>query len=160
MKGSRLPLAYASALWLGLALWIAGLGAHALWSSFDDLPTTYSRLREQGIPASARLVECARGLGGGRGRACRLTLTLGGQTTTWVYPEDSAQFERLPQGAAVPMLVDPADLRTAYTVYDVHQETNAGWSPTADFGMGCLVASAAMVGLFGRLIARLAGRFH
>jgi hypothetical protein len=42
----------------------------------------------------------------------------------WDYPENSAQFNGLSDGASVPVLVDPRDPNIVYTVRDVEQRTN------------------------------------
>src|SRR5438067_2355243 len=83
-------------------------------------------------PVGARWGCCR--LGGGRGVACRLTLAFHGSSRTWVYPENSSQFEDLSAGAPVPMLVDPRDPRTAYTLIDVRAHTNTGFGIVAGLG--------------------------
>jgi len=117
-----------------VCLFFAGFGAHMIWHSTVTLPHTYDRLERIGAPATATVDKCAPGLGGGRGVACRLTLNYQGSARTWVYPENSRQFQGLPIGATVSMLVDPGHPRTAYTVTDVDARTNAGFGVVAGLG--------------------------
>jgi len=140
-----------------VCLFLVGLGLHAIWHSTVTLPRTYDRLAASGVPATAILEQCAPGLGGGHGVACRLTLDTRGSTRTWVYPENSRQFEDLPTDAAIPMLVDPRHAGNAYTVTDVRARTNAGFGFVAGFGVFFVGLGAAGLGLFGWL-ARLGRR--
>jgi hypothetical protein len=129
---------------LGVLVFCVAFGIATAWHSLVDLPRTYQHLRGSGVSATARLLRCAPGIGGGRGIGCRLRLAFGERTHDFNYPEDSAQFEQLPPGAAVPVLVDAGDPTTAYTVRDVIAKTNAGWSAPAFFGAGLTA-----VGLLG-----------
>jgi hypothetical protein len=110
-------------------------------------------LRHAGVRATATLVRCAPRLDGGNGVGCRISLSYAGERRTWNYSENSRQFERLPTGAAIPVLVDPRHTATVFTVRDVEQETNAGiGSPLLWFGV-VLVG----IGLAGLVwLARLA----
>lgn len=116
-------------------LFLTGFGLHMIWHSTVTLPRQYDRLAGDGLPATARVDTCARGLGGGHGVACRLTLPFEGAVKTWVYPENSAQFEELPVGSPVAMLVDPRHPSITYTVTDVRAHTNAGFGIVAGFGL-------------------------
>jgi hypothetical protein len=88
------------------------------------------------VQATANLVKCAPGIGGGRGVGCRVSLRFAGRVRTWNYPEDAHQFDGLSAGAPIPVLVDPSDPRTVYTARDVERRTNAGASsPVLWFGV-------------------------
>jgi hypothetical protein len=67
-------------------------------------------------------VTCAPGIGVG----CQLAVRYQGRRCIWDYPENSAQFNGLSDGASVPVLVDPHDPNIVYTVRDVEQRTNTG----------------------------------
>jgi hypothetical protein len=111
-------------------------GAFKIRESYDTLPHAYERLRTNGVRVNAALVRCAPGIGGGHGVGCRLSLRYHGGVRTWDYPEDSRQFERLPVGSQVPVLVDPDHPATVYTVHDVAASTNTGiGSPVLWFGV-------------------------
>ena len=126
-----------------LCLFFVGLGLHSLWSSMVSLPATYRLLNESGVLTVATVDRCAPGIGGGRGKGCELSLTYEGARRVWDYPEDSAQFVGLPAGAQVPVLVDPRNPQTVYTVTDVRARTNAGFGPIVGFGIACIAAGAA-----------------
>ena len=132
-----------------VSLFFVGLGVHMIWQSTKTLPREYDRLSARGVAATAHVDRCATGLGGGRGVACQLTLSYDGSLKTWVYPQNSAQFEGLPIDAPVAMLVDPQHPRTAYTVADVRARTNAGFGIVAAFGAVFVCAGAAGLGLLG-----------
>jgi hypothetical protein len=123
-------------------LFLVGFGLHMMWHSTVSLPREYDQLEARGVPATAAVDKCARGLGGGHGVECRLRLAFHGSTRTWVYPENSRQFEGLLPGATVAMLVDPRDPVVAYSVTDVRGRTNAGFGIVAGFGVffACLGA--------------------
>ena len=123
-----------------------------VWQSTETLPHTYDRLETHGVPATANLLECANGLGGGRGLACRLTLDLHGSNRTWVYPENVAQFKGLPIGAPIAMLVDPRNVREAYTVVDVRARSNTGFGVVAGVGTFFAIVGAAGLALTGRFL--------
>jgi hypothetical protein len=131
---------------------LVGLGVHGLVTSFVTRPHAYDALESRGVVRRATVVECRAGLGGGRGRACELTLSYGGSTRTWVYGENSAQFDGLAPGAQVEMLVDPRHPDTAYTRTDVAARTNTGWGPVAFFSVGALVLA---LGLASALLTLL-----
>jgi hypothetical protein len=127
-----------------VCLFFVGFGLHTMWQSTVTLPRQYDRLEAQGVPATATVDECAPRLGGGRGVACRVTMTFNGSSRTWVYPENSHQFEILPAGSSVAMLVDPRDIHDAYTVTDVSARTNAGFGIVA--GVGAFFAAVGVAG--------------
>jgi len=126
-----------------VCLFFVTFGAFTAWDSYHRLPRVYAVLRARGVPATARLVRCAPGIGGGRGVGCRLSLSFEGRVRTWNYPEDSAQFRGLAVGAAVPVLVDPSNSHTVYTVRDVDHRTNAGASPPFWYGVVLVVLGVA-----------------
>ena len=137
--------------WIVLCLFFVGFGASLIWKSEHGLPAAYARLRAHGVPATAHLVRCAPGTGGGRGVGCRLSLG----DRTWDYPEDSAQFRGLPAGAPVAVLVDPHHPTTVYTVHDVDRRTNAGiGSPVLWFGVVLIAAGLGGLVWFFRLSRR------
>ncbi len=136
---------------------MVGFGAFTTWDSLVSLPHKYDQLRSNGTQATAYLVVCAPGIGGGRGIGCRLRLSFDGQTRTWAYPEDSGQFEQLRPGAPVTMLVDPADPATAYTMRDVEARTNAGWSPPALFGVALTLIGLVALTWLARMARQLRG---
>jgi hypothetical protein len=111
-------------MWLGLCLFLIGLGGSMIWSSTSRLPHRYDTLSRSGIRTTAQLVTCAPGIGGGRGIGCQLAVRYQGRRRVWDYPENSAQFNGLSDGASVPVLVDPRDPNIVYTVRDVEQRTN------------------------------------
>lgn len=147
----RLGTAVASAA--GVCVFLLGYGTFLVWQGLVTLPHTYDQLRRTGASATAQVVLCAPGIGGGRGTGCRLRLVFAGQARTWAYPEDSRQFEHLAPGAPVAMLVDPADPDTAYTRHDVEARTNAGSSPPT--ALGVALGAAGLAGLTG--LVRLVG---
>jgi hypothetical protein len=104
--------------------------------------------------ATASLVRCAPRLGGGNGVGCRISLSYAGRQRTWNYSENSSQFERLPTGAAIPVLVDPKHTAIVFTVRDVERETNAGISsPLLWFGVVLVAIGLAGLAWLVRLIA-------
>jgi hypothetical protein len=111
-------------MWLGLCLFLIGLGGSIIWSSTSRLPHRYDTLARSGIRTTAQLVACAPGIGGGRGIGCRLALRYQGHRRVWDYPENSPQFNGLSDGVSVPVLVDPHNSNIVYTVRDVEQRTN------------------------------------
>lgn len=140
---------------IAVCLFAVGFGVYATWHSLLTMPHTYSRLADHGVAATATLQRCAPGLGGGRGTACQLSMAYGQTHRTWVYPENSAQFETLPTGATIPMLIDPADPHTAYTAVDVRAQTNAGFGPLTTFGLVCLLGGVAAAAWLHRLLRTL-----
>ena len=124
-----------------------------MWDSYRRLPQEYSTLRSHGVRATATLVRCAPGLGGGRGIACRVSLRFDGRLRVWTYPEDSAQFKGLGVGAGIPVLVDPSNPNTVYTVRDVEHGTNAGnTSPVLWYGV--VLIALGLAGFAGLLWLR------
>jgi hypothetical protein len=123
-------LVYYCALWVSLCLFLIGFGIYSVWDSSVNLPNKYAQLRANGVHATAHVVKCAAGIGGGRGVGCRLSLRYGGATRTWDYPLNAPQFKPLARGAPVPVLVDPRDPTTVYTVHDVtgNIESGTGYS--------------------------------
>jgi hypothetical protein len=142
-RRARRRLRYAAVGSVLVCLFFVVFGAFEAWDSYHRLPRVYASLRARGLPATARLVRCAPGIGGGRGVGCRLSLTFAGRERTWDYPEDAPQFERLAAGAAIPVLVDPRNPNTVYTVHDVDHRTNAGTSPGFWYGIVLLVVGLA-----------------
>jgi hypothetical protein len=142
-----------AAVWVCLCLFFVGFGVDTAWDGYDRLPHSYARLRHAGVRTTANLVRCAPGIGGGRGVGCRISLRFAGHVRTWDYPEDSRQFERLPAGAAIPVLVDPSETTTVYTVRDVEHGTNAGLSSPV-LWLGIVFAGTGFAGLawFLRLV--------
>lgn len=135
--------------WIVLCLFFLGYGASLVWKSERGLPAAYAALRARGIAATANLVRCAPGVGGGRGVGCRLRIDYQGHSRTWDYPEDAGQFESLQPGAPIAVLVDPRDATTVYTVHDVDKETNTGvTSPVLWYGIVLIaVGIASLAGL-------------
>jgi hypothetical protein len=115
-------------------------GVVTAWQDIVQRPQTYERLRDHGRQANAQLVSCSH-------RGCTLTLTYAGDTRKWLYPANRKQFNGLTIGAAIPVLVDPDHPQTVYTVRDVNDNTNAGWSPTGIYSLFLLVLG--LVGLYG-----------
>jgi hypothetical protein len=132
---------------------LVGLGVQGLVTAFVTRPHAYDALESRGVVRQATVVECRAGLGGRRGRACELSLTYGGSTRTWVYGENSAQFDGLAPRAQVVVLVDPQHPDRVYTRTDVAARTNTGWGPVAFFSVGSLVLAtglaAALLTLLG-----------
>jgi hypothetical protein len=142
------------AMWVVLCVFFVGFGAYTAWDSYYRLPHRYAALRHAGVRATANLVRCAPRLGGGNGIGCRISLSYAGHSRTWNYPENSSQFERLPAGAGIPVLVDPEHTATVYTVRDVDKETNAGLSsPLLWFGVVLVGVGLAGLVWFVRLVA-------
>jgi hypothetical protein len=142
-----------AAVWVILCVFFAGFGAYTVWDSYYRLPHRYAALRHAGVRETANLVRCAPRLGGGKGVGCRISLGYAGHNRTWNYPEDSSQFERLPVGAAIPVLVDPQHTATVFTVRDVQRETNAGiGSPLLWFGVALVAIGVAGLAWLVRLI--------
>ena len=135
-----------------VCLFFVGFGLHTMWGSIVTLPHRYDRLDAGGVLVPATIDECKRGLGGGRGVACRLSLTYHESDRTWVYPENSRQFYGLPIGSDVPMLVDPRHPSIAYTVTDVRARTNAGFGVVAGFGLALALVGVAGLGFFVWLV--------
>jgi hypothetical protein len=135
-RRARHRLALYGVMWALLCMFFVVFGAFNIWDSYHRLPHTYARLRTGGVQATANLVKCAPGIGGGRGVGCRVSLRFAGRVRTWNYPEDAHQFDGLSAGAPIPVLVDPSDPRTVYTARDVERRTNAGASsPVLWFGV-------------------------
>jgi hypothetical protein len=135
--------------WILLCLFFLGYGASLVWKSERSVPAAYRALRSRGIPATAQLVACGPGHGH-HGTDCRLSLDYRGQTRSWIYPEDSPQFEHLQPGASVSVLVDPGHPATVYTVHDVDRGTNTGiTSPVLWYGV--VLICIGLAGLAGLL---------
>jgi hypothetical protein len=128
------------AMWVLVCGFLLVFGAVTSWHAWKDLPHTYSRLRSQGVPAAARFVGCD--VVDLRTHRCQLTLTYQGTTRTWKYPQDYLQFQNLPVGSAVPVLVDPEHPATVYTVHDVDSGWDAGFGGLAVFGAALAVLGA------------------
>ena len=143
--GARRRLRFYVIVLVLVCLFFVVYGAFLAWDSYHRLPHRYSLLRAHGVRTTAKLVECAPGVGGGRGVGCRLSIRLGGLARTWNYPEDSSQFRGLPVGSAIPVLVDPGNSKTIYTVHDVERRTNAGASSPV-FWYGIILAAVGLAG--------------
>lgn len=70
--------------------------------------------------------------------SCELTYTFAGRTHTNDYSNELAQFCHC--AAATPVLVDPSDPATMFTVHDVQRGTNAG--------LGVFSVATIVIGLF------------
>jgi len=151
-RRARRRLRYYAVGWSLFCLFFVTYGTSLVWDSYDRLPHVYERLRARGVPATANLVRCAPGIGGGRGVGCRLSLSFHERLRTWDYAEDSAQFKDLAVGAAIPVLVDPSNANTVYTVRDVEHRTNARASPV--FWYGVVLVVVGLAGLAGLLWLR------
>lgn len=125
-----------------VCIFFIAYGIATTWHAVSGLPTTYSRLRAHGVSATAMFAGCSGNL---RLRNCRLALTFHGRTRRWRYPEDYRQFDRLPLGAPVAVLIEPRDPGTVYTVHDVDVRYDAGFSASAVFGV--VLAAAGFLGL-------------
>lgn len=138
-----------------VAVFLVAFGAHIVYESAYGLGHQYDVLKQRGVEVDGQLVNCAPGIGGGRGVGCRVRLLYQSSARTWDYPEDASQFDRLQPGDAVPMLVDPRRPSTAYTVRDVQQRTNAGVG--AVLALGLVYVVVGVIGLLwsARLISRL-----
>lgn len=144
-SGARKRLRFYVIVWVLVCLFFVVYGAFLAWDSYGRLPHTYARLRAHGVRTTAKLVECAPGIGGGRGIGCRLSVRFGSLLRTWNYPEDSGQFRGLPVGSAIPVLVDPSNPKTIYTVHDVERRTNAGVTSPV-FWFGIILAAVGLAG--------------
>lgn len=127
-----------------ISIFFVVFGIFIVWHSLVTLPQTYDKLVAHGVPATATLEKCAAGLGGGRGVGCRLSLTFAGSARVWNYPENSRQFQGLPVGSRVPVLVDSKNPRTVYTVTDVRARTNAGFGPVVALGIVFVLIGASI----------------
>jgi hypothetical protein len=125
---------------LCVCIFFVVFGGITAWKSLYSLPRTYDRLRSNGVDATARFVTCGH-------PGCTLRLTFDGRTREWRYGLDRAQFSGLAPGAPVQMLVDPNDHSTVYTVHDVRNNTNAGWTGPAIYGVVLFVLG--LLGLYG-----------
>jgi hypothetical protein len=112
----------------------------------SNLPHTYSYLRSHGVPATATFAGCR--VTGIRDHQCRLTLTYLDRARTWTYSEDYSQFDRLPFGAPVAVLVDPRHPGTVYTAHDVETRFNAGLGPLAILGIVFAIVGTLGLGAF------------
>ena len=84
-----------------------------------ELPRTYRALTERGVQTLAIVHDCGRD-------DCALTYTFAGRRHTSDYGHDLSQFCGGRCAAPTPVLVDPDDPATMYTVHDVQRGTNAG----------------------------------
>lgn len=149
-RRARRRLRYWEFGWILLCVFFLGYGTSLVWKSERSLPGAYAALRSRGVPATAHLVLCAHGIGGGRGVGCRVSLDYQGHARTWDYPEDSHQFDGLQPGAPIAVLVDSRNPQTVYTVHDVDHRTNAGiTSPVLWYGTVLIILGLA--GLSGFL---------
>jgi hypothetical protein len=135
--------------WAIVPLSMIGIGVGGIDQTLIALPRQYDALEQRGRLTTASFAGCT----GGRDSKCRLTLP--GSSRSWDYSENFPQFEGLPIGAPVPVLVDPDHPGTRYTVLDVTRRTNAGF--------GVVAAFSSVVGLTGLVglpwFARWARRF-
>ena len=134
--------------WLAVCLFFVVYGAYTIWDSTSRLPHQYARLRDHGVRADATFRGCAIPPFG-RDQRCRLSLRLDGRVRTWVYLENYAQFRALRVGAAVPVLVDPKNRSTVYTVTDVERRTNAGGADSGLFWLGVVFVGIGLAGVGG-----------
>lgn len=134
------------ATWVLLCLFFVVFGTTTAWHAASDLPRTYSHLRTHGVRATAVFAGCR--VVGLRDHECRLSLTYRGHTRTWSYPEEFSQFDHLPVGAPVAVLVDPEHPTTVFTVHDVEVRSNAGFGVLAVFGIVLAVAGVLGLGLY------------
>jgi hypothetical protein len=95
-----------------------------------ERPRTYHALADHGVPALAT-AHCG-------GDGCALSYTFAGRERTNDYNNDLAQFCHC--SAATPVLVDPGDPATMFTVRDVQRGTNAG--------LGVYSLATIVIGLF------------
>lgn len=127
-------------MWVLVCGFLLVFGAATTWHAWKDLPHAYSRLRAEGVPATARFAGCS--VVDLRTHHCRLTLTYRGTTRTWTYPQDYPQFLALATGAPVPVLVDPDHPSTVYTAHDVEAGYDAGLGGLSVFGVAVTVLGA------------------
>lgn len=141
-RARRVSRRVQQATWFLLCLFLVAFGIATAWNAASDLPHTYSRLSSQGVRATAIFVGCrVTGIGDDE---CRLSLTYQGHTRVWSYSEDFPQFDHLPVGAPVDVLVDPKHPTTVYTVHDVAARYNAGFG-----GLEIAGIAMAVVGVLG-----------
>jgi hypothetical protein len=112
----------------------AGMFIAAATAIFEQ-PRIYRSLADHGVPTLAS-AHCG-------GDGCELTYTFAGRRHTNDYGHDLSQFCRCP--AATPVLVDPDDPATMFTVHDVEHGTNAGIGvySVAVIGIGLFLAGLA-----------------
>lgn len=159
-RRARRRLRYLGLTWILVCLFFVGYGASLVWNSERSLPAAYASLRSRGVNATAHLVRCAPGIGGGRGVGCRVSLTYRGHIRTWDYPEDARQFEGLRPGAPIAVLVDTRHPTTVYTVHDVNRRANAGLrSPVLWYGVVLIAAGIAGLAALLRFVRPRMPRF-
>ena len=130
-------------LWLSVCLFFVVYGVYQIWDGTYRLPHQYERLRTDGIRVTATFRGC--GLQPlGRVIHCRLSLRFEGRVRSWIYPENHAQFRGLQAGSPVPVLVDPSNPKTVYTVTDVEHGTNTGGAKSVLLWLG-----VAFIGVLG-----------
>jgi hypothetical protein len=117
--------------WVLPGLLVAGMLV-ALWMgrySLYALPRTYDRLERSGVRVSATLGYVnPPGIDRFKDNDYyTLTYAFGGRERTKNVFEHWDQFDGVPLGQTVPMLVDPKDPDTAFSVADVRARTNAGF---------------------------------
>ncbi len=149
-RARRNSLRVLDAMWLLLCAFFLIFGLATAWQAAFDLPATYSRLSSSGVRATATFAGCR--VTGIRDHECRLALAYQGRTRTWNYSEDFPQFHGLLVGAVVPVLVDPQDSTTVYTVHDVQERYDAGFGVLGIFGIA--LASVGAVGLVWEVVRR------
>jgi hypothetical protein len=125
--------------WSVVCVFFLIFGAITAWHAAAGLPKTYSHLSAEGIAETATFAGCR--VTGVRRHECRLTLA----ARTWTYSEDYPQFNTLPIGAPIDVLVDPRHATTIYTAHDVASRYDAGFSALAIFGI--MLAVAGFLGL-------------
>jgi hypothetical protein len=125
-----------------------------LISDLVTLPSAYADLSHQGVPVTARLVSCTEG----GDDSCALSFTYADATTTWTYPQDTVQFDGVPIGSAVPLLVDRSDPSLRYTTYDVDSRFNAGFGIATVGGLVIMATGGVTVLLWVAVMRRMGRR--
>jgi hypothetical protein len=128
-KGKHAVLGF-MVTWVFPALLVAGM-LFALWMgrySLYALPRTYDRLQSSGVRVSATLGYVnPPGIDRFKDNDYyTLTYAFGGRSRTKNVFENWDQFDGVDLGQTVPVLVDPKDPDTAFSVADVRARTNSG----------------------------------
>lgn len=136
-----------------LSLLGIGFGMYHAWSGGVALPREYRTLARSGVPVTLTLGRCATGMHGDRSFECEVTLP-GAHSSTWIYPGDTTQFSPYTPGTHIAALRDPVRPLTAYTLRDVNDRYDAGWtSPQALAGSGVALVGV-VLGAFAGVTSR------
>jgi hypothetical protein len=158
LRRARRELRWSRWSLVAVGVFVVGLGAAGIRDAVHR-PHVYAHLRRDGVRLEARFEGCgseSRFDVPGRDTVCRLSVTYQGATRRWIYRDDYPQFDHVPTGGLVAVLLDPAHPTTVYTVHDVASNDNSGLvSVVGFFAIGLVAFGAVILAVSGWIWVRL-----